>query len=137
MPLRTAWKGADTPTPPCMSNAPMAFGKRRQILDHAPIENRSLFSVKKRVPNPRVPEPSRMLLRQKFECKSFLILMPTISQTNCSGANSLCKIGVYLSSLHGQSIPELSGMAAKDGIIRILSLELPSLQCDNCVRHCI
>jgi hypothetical protein len=42
------------------------------LLDHAPMENRSLFSVKKRVPNPRVPEPSRMLLRQKFECKSFL-----------------------------------------------------------------
>jgi len=110
--------------PVCTSNARKAFGKRKQPLNHAPIENRPPFSVKKRVPNPRVPEPSRMLLRQKFECKSFLIPMPTISQINCSGANSLCKIGAYLSSLHVESIPELPGMAVKDGIIRILSLEL-------------
>ena len=77
------------------SNAPTAFDKRKQFLNHAPIENCSLFSVKKRVPNPRVPEPGRMLLRQKFECKSFLILMPTISQIYCSGANSLFKIGTF------------------------------------------
>jgi hypothetical protein len=89
----------------------MAFGKRRQTLDPAPIENRSLFSVKKRVPNPRVPEPGRMLLRQKFECKSFLILMFTISKINCSGANSASKIGAFLSSL-----------------------ELLGLKCERCVR---
>jgi hypothetical protein len=110
-----------------MSDAPMAFGKPRQILDHAPIENRSLFSVKKRVPNPRVPEPGRMLLRQKFECKSFLILMPAISQIYCSGAKSLTKIGAFLSSLRGIN-SRTSGLAADDGIFRILSLELLGLQ---------
>src|SRR6266404_4873182 len=87
----------------------MAFGKRKLPLNHAPIENRSLFSVKKRVPNPRVPEPSRMLLRQKFECKSFLILMPTISQIYCSSANSLSRIATFLLSLHGESNSRTSG----------------------------
>jgi hypothetical protein len=53
----------------------------RRLLYNAPIENRSLFSVKKRAPNPQIPEPGRMLLRQKFECKSFLILMKRIFHT--------------------------------------------------------
>ena len=79
-----------------MSNAPVAFGKRRQLLNHAPIENRSLFSVKKRVPNPRVPEPGRMLLPQKFECKSFLIFIARILIIYSSGTNSLPTFSTFL-----------------------------------------
>src|SRR6266404_9424559 len=113
--------GADTQTPTYTSNAPMALGKRKQLLNRAPIENRSLFSVKKRVPNPRFPEPGRMLPRQKFECKSFLILMFTICQIDCSGAKSLSKIETFLSFLSGESIRRTFGGGRDDEIIRILS----------------
>jgi hypothetical protein len=95
----------------------MGFGEHKQLLNHAPIENRSLFSVKKRVPNPRVPEPAGCYSVKNSNARVFLILMPTISQINCSGANSVSKIGAFLSSLHRESIPELPGVAMDYGII--------------------
>src|ERR1700740_656057 len=57
----------------------------KEIIKATPIENRSLFPVKKRAANPRVPEPGRMLLPPKNECKSFLELIHRILGTYSSG----------------------------------------------------
>jgi hypothetical protein len=58
---------------------------KKAVLNNSPIENQSSFSVKKKVPNSQVPEPSRMLLQQKNECKSFLIFIFNIFGTYSSG----------------------------------------------------
>ena len=93
---------------------------------HAPIENWSLFSAKKRVPNPQVPEPGRMLLRQEFECKSFLVLIVKILIIYGSGTNSVHPFGPFPAIL---TLQINSGIAVNDGNIRILSLELLGLKC--------
>src|SRR5260370_4869978 len=91
MQFRTAWqgKGVDTRSLAGPTNAPISSQARKEALNNTPIEIGSLFSVKKRVPNPQVPEPGRMLLRQKNECKCFLILMQRIFHIDGSGTKVL------------------------------------------------
>jgi hypothetical protein len=69
---------------------PVSSQNQKTVLNNTPIENRSFLSVKKKAPNPQIPEPARMLPQQKNECKSFLLvlLIVRIPGTYSSGTQS-------------------------------------------------
>jgi hypothetical protein len=50
----------------------MSSKNRKAECNSTPIENRSLFSVKKRAPNPQVPEPRASYSRKKTNARVFL-----------------------------------------------------------------
>jgi hypothetical protein len=64
------------------------FELRREALSNTPIENLSFFSVKKKGSNPQIPEPTRMLLPQKNDCKSFLIFILRNVGVHSSGTST-------------------------------------------------
>jgi hypothetical protein len=71
------------------------------------MENLSSFSVKKKDPNPQIPEPRRMLLPQKNECKSFLIFILSnvgIHSAGTTSPGSTHFLGRWLLELHGITI---------------------------------
>jgi hypothetical protein len=62
-------------THPAVPKRPAKFVRRSKVIfrQHAHRESDPFLRDKKERVNPQVPEPSRTLLPQKSECKSFLI----------------------------------------------------------------
>jgi hypothetical protein len=70
---------------------------QNKLVDNTPIENRGPAFVQTSEPSPQVPEPGRMLLPQKNECKTFLIFLKRISV--CLILVLFCTFGLELFGL--------------------------------------
>jgi len=79
----------------------------RRLLYNAPIENRSLFSVKKRAPNPQIPEPGRMLLPSKIRMQEFSYSHEKNFFIHGSGTGSLPAIEPFLPCWHLRRWPRM------------------------------
>jgi len=88
----------------------------KEALNNTPIENRSLFSVKKRAPNPQIPEPGGCYSLKNSNARVFLFLRKELFIYG-SGTWSLSIIEAFLPCWHCKSIPEPPEIAAIGGIV--------------------